>query len=397
MSTDESPTPPNLSTVAIHAGTRERQAEGSVTVPIFRTSTYTFTDTDELKRHFGGNPHRMEYGRYGNPTQAACEAKLAALDGAEAALVTSSGMAAITTTMIALLRGGHHVILVGDCYRRTRQFCNTVLSKFGVETTHVPTLDLAAIEEAITPKTRLIVTESPTNPFLNTVDVSALRDLKRGRYFKILIDATFATPINMQPLLQGADLVVHSATKYLGGHNDLMAGVVAGSRPLIDAIREMHGILGAIVDPQAAYLLIRGLKTLPLRVTRQNDTAACLAEFLEARPEVETVYYPGLPSHQTHATAKSTMSGYGGVVSFVLRTDVDGASRFVDACRIFAIGPSLGGVESLIEQVALMSYFELTTQERLALGIRDSLIRMSVGLEAVEDLQADLVGALARI
>jgi len=384
-----------LDTLAVHAGTRSEQPEGAVTVPIFQTSTYTFRDTAELRSHFSGEPHRMEYGRYGNPTQVACERKLAALEGTDAALLFASGMSAVTTTLLALVRAGQHVILVGDCYRRTRQFCQTVLAKFGVETTLVGAGDLGAIDAAIQKNTRVVVTESPTNPYLNCIDVAALKALKtKGRRFKVMIDATFATPINMRPHARGADLVVHSATKYLGGHNDLLAGVVCGSQPIIDAIREMQGILGGIVDPHAAYLLIRGLKTLPLRVRQQNATAMRLAAMLEAHPKVDQVWYPGLESHPTHAIARETMRGYGGVVSFALKADLDATSRFIDATRLFGIGPSLGGVESLIEQVALMSYIELTTEQRAAIGISDSLVRMAVGLENVEDLEADLLAAL---
>ncbi len=388
-----------IDTLAVHAGTRDEQPEGAVTVPIYQSSTYTFRDTAELRAHFAGEPHRMEYGRYGNPTQRACERKLAALEGAGGALLFGSGMAAITTTLMALVRQGQHVILAGDCYRRTRQFCQSVLGRFGVQSTLTDNNDLQAIESALQKNTRVIITESPTNPYLNCVDVAALEALRArvAARFKILIDATFATPINLRPLALGADLVVHSATKYLGGHNDLLAGVVAGPAPMIDAIRDLQGVLGGVIDPHAAYLLLRGLKTLPLRVRRQNESALALARTLSARPEVDRVYYPGLPSHPSHAIARETMSGFGGVVSFTLKADLEGTSRFIDATRIFGIGPSLGGVESLIEQVAVMSYVELSTEQRQAIGISDSLVRMAVGLESVEDLERDLLDALGAV
>jgi len=383
-----------IRTRAVHAGTGGPQPHGSVTVPIVQASTYTFRDTAELVAHMRGETLRMEYGRYGNPTQRAAEEKLAALDEAGDALLFGSGMAAITTTLLTILRQGQHIILTGDCYRRTRQLCRQVLGKLGVEVSVVPADDLDAIEAAFRPETRVLFTESPTNPYLNVVDLPALAALAKGHRAKLIIDATFATPINQRPLTQGADLVIHSGTKYLAGHNDVLCGVVAGPAPMVQAIREMHGVLGGICDPHAAWLLIRGLKTLPLRVEAQNATALRLARTLEAHPRVERVYYPGLASHPHHAIARTLMTGFGGVVSFVLASDLEGTSRFIDATRIFQIGPSLGGVESLIEQVALMSYFELTTEERLALGIRDSLVRMAVGLEDPDDLEAALLVAL---
>lgn len=383
-----------IETVAVHAGTRGAQPWGSLTVPIAQTATYVFRDTAELTAHMSGLTDRMEYGRYGNPTQRAAEVKLAALDGAGDALLFGSGMAAVTTTLLTMLRQGQHVVLTSDCYRRTRQFCQQVLGKLGVDVTLVPPDDLDAIDAAIRPETRVLVTESPTNPYLKVVDLPAIAALKRGRYFKILVDATFATPVNQRPLSQGADLVVHSATKYLGGHNDLLCGVVAGPAPLVGAIRELQAILGGVVDPHAAWLLIRGLKTLPVRVRAQNASALRLARALEGHPRVARVYYPGLASHPNHAIAARLMSGFGGVVSFELDADLEATGRFIDAVRIFQIGPSLGGVESLIEQVALMSYFELSTEERLALGIRDSLVRMAVGLEDAADLERDLLTAL---
>ncbi len=385
---------PGLQTTAVHAGTDARQPHAALQVPIYQTATYTFRDTAELTAFMSGEVERMEYGRYGNPTQRAAEEKIAALEGAQDALLFGSGMAAVTTTLLTLLRQGQHVVLTDDCYRRTRQFCRQVLGRLGVEVSVVPADDLAALEAALRPETRVLVTESPTNPYLKVVDIPALAALKKGRSFKIVIDATFATPVNQRPLTQGADLVVHSATKYLGGHNDLLAGVIAGAAPLVQGIRELQAILGGVLDPHAAWLLIRGLKTLPLRVRQQNETAMRLARRLASHPKVDEVYYPGLETHATHEVARRLMSGFGGVVSFTLRADLEATGRFIDAVRIPRIGPSLGGVETLIEQVALMSYFELTTEERLAVGIRDSLVRLSVGLEDADDLEADLLQAL---
>ncbi|GBD27609.1 Cystathionine beta-lyase [bacterium HR30] len=250
------------------------------------------------------------------------------------------------------------------------------------------------MEESIRQTTRLIFSESPTNPYNRVLDLEKVAAIGRRHRVKTIIDSTFATPINQRPIEFGVDLVIHSATKYLGGHNDLLAGVVCGSRDLISGIRDLQGITGAVVDPFAAYLLIRGLKTLALRVERQNANATRIAEFLARHPKVERVHYPGLPTHPEHEVAKRQMKGFGGVVSFEVRGDLATASRVVDACKIPRIAPSLGGVESLIEQPALMSFYELTTEERLQIGIRDNLIRYSVGIEDADDLIADLAQAL---
>jgi cystathionine gamma-synthase len=364
--------------------------------PIACTATYTFRDTAELRDHFEGRVAREEYGRYGNPSVAAVERKLAALDAAEDCAVFASGMAAITTTLFALLRGGQHVVLTADGYRRTRQFVTGFLKRYGVESTLVEPGDYEALAAAIVPgKTRVLLGESPTNPYLRVADLDALAAIKaRHRGVKIVIDATFATPINLQPIRRGADLVIHACTKYLGGHNDLLAGAVCGDAGLVAAVRDLRGVLGGVLDGHSAYLLHRGLKTLALRVERQNGSAQRIAAFLEGHPEVERVYYPGLASHPDHAVAAAQMTGFGGVVSFLVRGDLDRTSRFIDACTVPRIGPSLGGVESLIEQPALMSFYELSTEERLAVGIRENLVRLAVGVEDVEDLLADLDRAL---
>ncbi len=383
-------------TLAVHAGERQPNPDSAIVPPIACTATYTFRDTAELRDHFEGRVAREEYGRYGNPSVAAVERKLAALDAAEDCAVFASGMAAITTTLFALLRGGQHVVLTADGYRRTRQFVTGFLKRYGVESTLVEPGDHEALAAAIVPgKTRVLLGESPTNPYLRVADLDALAAIKaRHRGVKIVIDATFATPINLQPIRRGADLVIHACTKYLGGHNDLLAGAVCGDAGLVAAVRDLRGVLGGVLDAHSAYLLHRGLKTLALRVERQNHSAQRIAAFLEGHPEVERVYYPGLASHPDHAVAAAQMTGFGGVVSFLVRGDLDRTSRFIDACTVPRIGPSLGGVESLIEQPALMSFYEMSTEERLAVGIRENLVRLAVGVEDVEDLLADLDRAL---
>ena len=386
--------PRGFGTDAVHAGEPRHKDGNALTTPIMQTATYTFADTQELRDHFEHRIDREEYGRYGNPTQRIAEQKLAALEGAEDCLLVSSGMAAVTTTLFAMLSRGAHVVVTDDSYRRTRQFLNQTLHRYGIECSTVPAGDYEAIADAIKPNTRILISESPTNPYNRILDLERFADIGRRHRVKTIVDATFATPFNQRPLEYGIDLVLHSATKFLGGHNDLMAGAVLGSGDLVDGIRSLQGVTGAVVDPFAAYLLIRGLKTLALRIERQNANAQALAEFLEAHPKVVRVHYAGLASHPEHAIARKQMRGFGGVVSFEIKGDLDAATRVVDGCRIPRIAPSLGGVESLIEQPALMSFYELTTEERLQVGIKDNLIRYSVGIEDGADLIADLLQSL---
>jgi cystathionine gamma-synthase len=305
-------------------------------------------------------------------------------------------MAAMTTALFAMLSRGTHVVVTDDSYRRTRQFLNQTLHRYGIEVSTVPAGDYQALEDANPPTTRVHDSESPTNPYNRIDDLARITEIGRRHRVKTVIDATFATPYNVRPLEWGVDLVMHSATKYLGGHNDLLAGAVLGSRDLVDGIRGLQGITGAIVDPFAAYLLVRGLKTFALRIERQNANAQAVAEFLAGHPDVTAVHYAGLSSHPEHQIAQKQMRGFGGVVSFEVRGDLDAATRVVDACAIPYLAVSLGGVESLVEQPAIMSFYELTTEERLEIGIKDTLIRYAVGIEDADDLIADLAQALER-
>jgi len=385
------------STLAVHGGEPRDKLAHALTTPIVQTATYTWANSQELKDHFEGNiEHRIDYGRYGNPTQRTAELKMAALEGAGDCLLFSSGMAGITTALFAMLSRGAHVVITDDSYRRTRQFLHATLSRFGIEASTVPAGDYEALEDAIRPTTRVLVSESPTNPYNRILDLERFAAIGRRHRVKTVIDATFATPYNVRPLEYGVDIVMHSATKYLSGHNDLLAGAVLGSRDLVQGFRQLQAMTGATVDPFAAYLLVRGLKTFALRMERQNANAQAIAEFLAKHPRVERVHYAGLPTHPAHDIARKQMRGFGGVVSFEVRGDLDAASRVVDACTIPYIAASLGGVESLIEQPAIMSFYELSTEERLEVGIKDNLIRYSVGIEDAHDLIADLDQALAR-
>jgi cystathionine gamma-synthase len=390
------PKPRGPSTVAVHGGEPRPKPAHALATPIVQTATYTFADTQELKDHFEGRIERVEYGRYGNPTQRIAEAKLAALEGADDCLLFSSGMGAMTTALFAMLSRGTHVVVTDDSYRRTRQFLNQTLHRYGIEVSTVPAGDYEALEDAIKPTTRALVSESPTNPYNRILDLERFATIGQRHRIRTVIDATFATPYNARPLEWGIDVVMHSATKYLGGHNDLLAGAVLGSRELVDGIRGLQGITGATIDPFAAYLLVRGLKTFALRMERHNANAQALAEFLAGHPRVTAVHYAGLPSHPQHEIARKQMRGFGGVVSFEVAGDLDAASRVVDACTIPHIAASLGGVESLIEQPAVMSFYELTSEERLEIGIKDNLVRFAVGIEDADDLIADLAQALDR-
>lgn len=392
-------TPPGPSTRAVHAGAHRLKPYHSLIEPVVQTATYTFDDSADVcafheAQKTGDTGGRLEYGRYGNPTVTAAEERLAALEGANSALLVSTGMAAITTTLLSLLPTGSHVILTDDCYRRTRQFCLEFLPRLGITCTIVPFGDYDAIRQAVRPETRVLLSETPTNPYLRILDLEQFAAIGRENNLVTLVDTTFATPFNVRPLEWGVDLVVHSATKYLGGHNDLLAGVVAGRAELITPLREYAGVLGPIADPQNAYLLLRGLKTLGLRVERQNRSGQQVAEFLAAHPLVEQVWYPGLETHPDHSTAFRQMDGFGGVVSFSVRGDLHVTSRFIDALKIPYITPSLGGLESLVNQPALMSYYDFTPEQRRAIGIRDNLVRLALGIEDAHDLIADLDQAL---
>jgi len=395
---------PGESTRAVHSGTQRRKAHHSLTTPVIQSATYTFENTADLcdfmeAKTWGDGTHgREEYGRYGNPTVMAVEERLAALEGAEDAALYSSGMAAITTLLLTVLKSGQHVVLTDDVYRRTRQFCLAVLSKFGIETTVVPVGDYEALETAVEKgRTRFIISETPTNPYLRVADLKRLVKIARANRCLTMIDTTFATPVNLRPLEWGIDFVVHSATKYLGGHNDVMGGVIAGSASRIKALQEARGIYGNVVDPQAAFLIERGIKTLGLRVKQQNETALKVAQYLEKHPKVGRVWYPGLPSHPDYEIASQQMTGFGGVVSFEVAGNLQTTGDFIDRMQIPYIAPSLGGVESLIEQPALMSFYEKTTEERLTLGIKDNLVRFAIGVEDAADIIADLEQALSGI
>lgn len=386
-----------LSTQAIHAGEARQKAGDAITDAIFCASTYTFPDTQSVIDFIQQKLPREEYGRYGNPSEKVVERKLAALDGGETALLFSSGMTAIVVLLMAKLSAGDEVIIFDECYRRSREFCTAHMSRFGVRTIQIKTGDYDAMEAAITPNTKLLISESPTNPQLSVVDIERFAQIGKRHGVETLIDATLATPYNVQPLLFGVDYVLHSVTKYLSGHNDLLAGAIIGAADKLEPVRRLRGIMGGINSPHNIYLLSRGLKTFELRMQRHNENGLAVARFLESHPRVERVYYPGLESHPYYEVARRTMKGFGGLVTFLIKdADWRKAADVVDAVRIPRIAPSLGGVESLIEQPLIMSYFECTPDERQQFGIPDNMIRLSCGIENPEDLIVDLKQALER-
>jgi cystathionine gamma-synthase len=384
------------STLSVHAG--EDQAtkpRGSVTDPIFCTSTYAFADSHALLDFIVQKQPREEYARYGNPTEKTVERKLAVLEGAEDCVLYATGMAAVSGLLMAKLNAGDELILFDELYQRTRELCQNELSRFGIVTRVVPTGDYAQLETAITSATRMLFCESPTNPQLSVIDLERFAALGREHGIETAVDATMASPYNVRPLEFGVDYVLHSCTKYLSGHNDVLAGSVAGSKAKLEPLRKFRGYAGMTNAPHAEYLLLRGLKTFELRMQRHNANGQAVAEFLAAHPRIERVYYPGLPGHPDYEVARRTMRGCGGVVTFTVKdADWKQTADVVDRLRVPQIAASLGGAESLVEQPLILSYYEFTPQQRVELRIPDNMIRLSCGIENTEDIIADLEQSL---
>lgn len=389
------------STLAIHGHERRPKAHNAVSTPIVQTSNFSFGTMQEVvdfmaAKGQGRIIREQEYGRYGNPTQLEAERKLAAIEGAERAILFSTGMSAVIMTLMAYLKKDGHVIFTSDCYRQTRDFATNFLGKFGVQTTLVEP-NSTAIEKAIRPNTNIIFTESPTNPFLRVLDLPAVVKVARRHGVLTMIDATLATPYNIRPLEMGVDIVIHSATKYLGGHNDLLAGVTLGNHKLLEELNKLQRMIGSIPGPLSCFLLERGLKTFPLRMEHHNRAGLTVAKALEKHPKVKQVWYPGLKSHPDHNIARRQMRGFGSVISFLVKGDGRKTQKFIDNLDLFLITPSLGGSESLVTQMATMSFFDYPVEYRQSIGMVDNLVRLALGLEDAEDLIADLYQALDRI
>jgi cystathionine beta-lyase/cystathionine gamma-synthase len=379
-------------TQAVRGGTDLSKKNGPLSTPIYQTSTFEVVDNDQQLRATHSD---MFYTRYGNPTHTVAENSIAELEGTDAALLFASGMNAVTTTILALLKNGDHVVAQRDIYGGVNKFLTQWLPKLGIETTLVDTTEYQQHENAIRPNTRMLYLESPTNPTVRVVDLKRVANIARTHNLISMIDSTFATPINLRPAEYGIDLVMHSGTKYFGGHSDLIAGIVAGRRQLIDQIHETRTTLGGCMDPHAAWLLLRGIKTLAVRVQRQNENALRVARFLDGHPKVRHVNYPFLEEHPQYTLAKEQMNGGGGLLSFEVDGTGEDAKRVAESLRLFTLAPSLGGVDSLVSLPVLTSHAMISAADRQKMGVTEQLIRLSVGIENADDLITDLEQGLS--
>jgi cystathionine gamma-lyase/cystathionine beta-lyase/cystathionine gamma-lyase/homocysteine desulfhydrase len=377
-----------FSTVCLHAGQEPDSATGAIITPIYQTSTYV---QEALGRHKG-----FEYARTQNPTRSALEANLAAIESGKAAFAFASGMAAINA-ITSLMRSGDHVVMSDNVYGGTFRLFDKVLNRFGLTFTQVDTADLGAVERAFTPATRMLFIETPSNPVMRLTDLGAVTELAHRHDVRVVVDNTFASPCLQRPIESGADLVTHSTTKYLNGHSDSVGGVVIATRDDdIEALRFLQNAAGAILGPFDCWLVLRGTKTLPLRMAQHSANGLALAQFLEGHPKVQAVYYPGLPSHSQHALAVRQMRGFGGMLAFELGS-LDAATRLLNSVRLMALAESLGGVETLISHPATMTHAAVPAARRQAIGVTDGLVRISAGIEDIEDLKEDLAQALEAV
>jgi methionine-gamma-lyase len=381
-------------TLAVHAGEEKFRIGAPVGTQIARTANFTFASTEEMKRWAEGKSSAYIYTRYGNPTLAIAEQKIAALEGAEAAVVTASGSAAISCALLGVLRAGDEVIATRQLYGGSYRLLRDIFPRFGIAVRYVES-DLAGIERLVNPRTKAVYVETPTNPTLRLVDLRKVVAFAKEWALVSIIDNTFATPVLQKPLAMGFDLVVHSATKYLAGHSDVIAGAAAGSRALIRKVRENVIYLGGSMDPEAAFLLIRGIKTLRVRVEEECRNAMIVAKYLEKHPRVARVHYPGLTSHPDHRLAKRQMAGFGSMMAFDMKGGLAAARRFCDRVRIFLLAASLGGVESLVILPIYTTHYKMSAAELRGAGVEPGTVRVSVGLEDPEDLIEDLRQALA--
>ncbi len=381
-------------TQAVRGGMDLSKKNGPLSTPIYQTSTFEVTDMEEQVR---ATPTDHFYTRYGNPTHTVAENAIAELEGADAALLFASGMSAISTTILALTKAGDHIVAQRDIYGGATKFFTQWLPKFGVEVTLVDTTDYEQHARAIRPNTKILHLESPTNPTLRVVDLKRVAALAKEHGVTTLVDSTFATPINCRPVEFGIDLVMHSGTKYFGGHADLICGIIAGRRDLIETIHSTRTTLGCNMDPHAAWLLLRGIKTLAVRVQRQNENALKVAQFLQSHPKVRSVSYPFLEDHPQRALAMQQMRGGGGVLSFEVEGTGEDACRFAEALELFTLAPSLGGVESLVTIPVITSHAMIRAEERQKMGVTEQMVRLSLGIESAEDLIADLERGLSAV
>jgi len=387
-----------FNTKAIHAGQKPCPVTGAHVTPIYQTSTFVFKDVDQGARRFAGEEAGYIYTRLGNPTVAELEEKIAALEGGEAALGAASGMAAISTALLSLLKQGDHVVAGDTLYGCTHGFIHEMLPQYGIEVTMVDTSDLSNIEKAMKPNTKVVYVETPANPTMKMVDLKGASDIAHRHGARLIVDNTFMSPYLQRPIEHGADVVVHSATKYIGGHGDVIAGLIISSKELIDNMRIPYlKDFGGVLSPFDAWLLLRGLKTLGIRMERHCINAQKVAEYLEKHSMIEKVHYPGLLSHPQHELAKKQMDGFGGMMSFELKGGLQAGKVLMNNVKMISLAVSLGCVDSLIQHPASMTHSPVPREERLKAGITDGQVRLSVGIEDVEDIVADLDQALKEV
>ena len=385
-------------TKAVHAGDNHGEHYGALSVPIYPASVYAFPDADEASAIHNEEKDGYYYGRLGNPTQRALETTMADLENGEAALALASGMAAVSAAVFTLVKTGDHIVAPESGYSTTMNLLHHIEERFGIETTFIDAANAENYATAIRPNTKLFWIETPSNPIVQVTDIEAVSAVAKANGIATVADNTFATPFNQRPLELGLDAVIHSATKYLGGHSDLTAGVLVGNTEIVEAARQgANKYYGGNIAPQVAWLVLRGIKTLALRMERHNSNAYAIANMLAEHPKVTTVYYPGLESHRNHAIAKRQMtSGYGGMIGLDLKT-VEAGKTFANNVRLCTLATSLGGVETILQHSASMTHSAIPREDRLKAGISDGLIRLSVGIEDVNDLMADIEQALDKI
>jgi len=385
-------------TLSVRAGQNPEPITGAIAAPIFQTTNYQFRDVADGARKCESIYKGYCYTRVGNPTLTILEEKMAALEGAEEALAFTTGVAAISALLFSQLKQGDHVVVDETSYSATRYLFNTLLAKFGVEATFIDTSVVENVEPAIRPNTKMIYFESPANPTVKVVDIKAIAEIAKAHKAMSVIDSTFASPILQRPLDMGIDVVMHSATKFIGGHGDVMGGILCGKKELINTIRDdTYKNMGGAIMPLDAFLLIRGLKTLEVRVKKHCANAMEVAKYLESHPKVDRVYYPGLPSHPQHELAKRQMNDFGGMVTFELKGGLEAGITFMNSLNFCRLAVSLGDVDTLIQHPASMTHWYVDREERIKAGINDGSVRMSVGIEDVEDIISDLEQALAKI
>ncbi|ADL08301.1 methionine gamma-lyase [Thermosediminibacter oceani] len=387
-----------FNTKAVHAGQKHDPVTGSHVTPIYQTSTFVFENVDQGARRFAGQEEGYIYTRLGNPTITELEEKMAVLEGGEAAIATASGMAAISTVLFTLLKQGDHVVASDALYGCTHSFLSHVAPKYGIDVTFTDASDLTNLEKAMKPNTKVVYVETPANPTLKLIDLKGAAEIAHKFGARLVVDNTFMSPYLQRPIEHGADVVVHSATKYIGGHGDVIGGIIVGPKDLITEMKMPYlKDIGGVIGPFDAWLLIRGLKTLGLRMERHCQNAQKVAEYLEGHPMIERVYYPGLPSHPQHDLAKRQMDGFGGMISFELRGGIEAGKLLMNSVKMITLAVSLGCVDSLIQHPASMTHSPVPREERLKAGITDGLVRLSVGIEDVEDIIGDLDQALEKV